>query len=58
MYPINMPTRYNGFKVVKEDGTIKQYCRKHNGFQKVEEEEATTVEELPAKKDESVKKDL
>ena len=59
MYSRKLPKIYNGFTVIKEDGTVKKPWKKSTGF-KVEEdeEEATKVEELPAKKDVPLKKDL
>ena len=56
MYSRKLPTKYNGFEVIKEDETVETPWKKYNGF-KVEEdkEEATKV---PAKKDPPLKKDL
>ena len=50
LYSKQLPKVYNGFTVIKEDGTVEKPKTKYNGF-KVDEEEATKVEELPAKKD-------
>ena len=57
MYSRKLPKIYNGFTIIKEDGTVEKPRKNYNGFE-VDEEGATKVEELPAKKDASLKKDL
>ena len=59
MYSRKLSKIYNGFTIIKDDWTVETSWKKSNGF-KVEEdeEEATKVEELPAKKDAPLKKDL
>ena len=64
MYSKKISKIYNGFTVIKEDGTVEkprqtEPRKKYNGFNVEEdEEEATKVEDLPAKKDVPLKKDL
>ena len=57
MYSRKLPKIYNGFTIIKEDGTVEKLRKNYNGFE-VDEEGATKVEELPAKKDAPLKKDL
>ena len=57
MYSKQLPKVYKGFTTIKEDGTVEKSKARYNGF-KVDEEEAAKVEELPAKKDVLLKKDL
>ena len=57
MYSKKIPKIYNGFTVIKDDGTVEKPRKKYNGFN-VEEEEAIKTEDLPAKKDVPLKKDL
>ena len=56
MYSRKCPKRYNGFTIIKEDGTVEKSQKRYNGFNI--DDEATEVEELPAKKEDPVKKDL
>ena len=56
MYSRKFPKRYNGFTVIKEDGTVEKPQMRYNGF--IVEEEASKVEEAPSKKEDPVKKDL
>ena len=59
MYSRKLPKIYNGFTIIKEDGTVKKPHKTYDGFKVVEdEEESSKVEDLPAKKDVPLKKDL
>ena len=60
MYSRKFPKIYNGFTVIKEDGTVEKPQKRHNGFKVEEDEEEATkvVEELPAKKDVPLKNDI
>ena len=57
MYSIKLPTIDNGFKVIKEDGTVETTWNEFKTGRR-KRRRASKVEELPAKKDVPLKKDL